>query len=329
MNFTIKSYIKYISRKNLLLPGIIAVVIALLLILLPLKNEFNPPKVSTREELSQIVDKKIGFVEYNFENLHYTYYDYYAKDPEKSACYYYTLDEGENPKCTFFLIPLEKTNNKSETLTAYTAKAKIVKKDSRFENFINAFSADIGWNTKDLKDISGNYVVSEFDYHPSFTSIIMILLFILLAMSIAYFIANLVFMIKPHLHPACKRLKKFGLSRKDFKEIDYELANYLLIRAGNIYLTENYLVVFGRRNLWLVPLYNIVWVYQYAIWKPFVKKENLNFRCTIVTSPKSYVRVYGTKKADNDKIFAYLKTYFSHISVGYSNEIKKDLEKII
>ncbi len=304
-------------------------VIVLLLIILPLKNEFNPPKVASMDELTQIVKKKIGFVEYNFENLHYSGYDYYTNNPKKSACYYYILDEGQSPRCTFFLIPLGETNNKAEVLEKYTAKAKILKRDTRFENFINAFSQDIGWNAKDLKEICGNYVVSAFDYHPGFTTVIMILLFILLAISVAYFITNLIFMFYPHLHPACKRLNKFGLSRRDFKEIDIELANNLLIRAGNIYLTENYLVIFGKRNLWLVPLYNIVWVYQYAIWKPFVKKEKLNFRCTIVTSPKSYVRVYGTKKSNNDKIFGYLKNYFSHISVGYSTEVKKNLEKLI
>lgn len=329
MNFTIKSYIKYISRKNLLLPGIITVLIAILLIVLPLKNEFNPQKVSSIQELSDTVSKKIGFVEFTFTNLHYSNYDYYTKDPKKSACYYYVLEDGESPKCTFLLIPLEYTNNKAETLETYTAKAKIIKNDARFENFINAFSKDVGWNAKDIKNISGNYCVSQFDYHPGFTIAIMVLLFLLLAISVIYFISNLIFMFSPRLHPACKRLRKFGLSQRDFKEIDFELENYLLIRAGNIYLTENYLVIFGRRNLWMVPLYNIVWVYQYAIWNPFANKNNLNYRCTIVTSPKSYVRINGTKKSNNDKIFAYLKNYFSHITVGYSDEIKKRMEKII
>ena len=329
MNFTIKSYIKYISRKNLLLPGIIAIVIILLLIFLPLKNEFNPPKVSSIDELNAVVSKKIGFVDINISNLHYSNYDYYTKNPKKSACYYYVLDESESPKCTFFLIPLESTNNKAEIIENYSAKAKIVKKDTRFENFVNAFSSDVGWNASDIKDISGNFVVSQFDYHPGLTIVITILLFILLAISVIYFIANLIFMISPRMHPACKRLRNFGLSGRDFREIDIELTNNLLIHAGNIYLTENYLVILGNRNLWLVPLYNIVWVYQYAIWNPFVKKNKLNYRCTIVTSPKSYVRVSGTKKANNDKIFGYLKENFSHITVGYSDEIKENLEKLI
>ncbi len=329
MHFTIKSYIKFISRKNLLLPGIIALVIAILLIVLPLKNEFNPPKVSSIDEINATVNKNIGYVDFNMSNLHYSNYDYYTKNPKKSACYYYVLDEGESPKCTFFLIPLEYTNNKAEVLDTLCAKAKVVKKDARFKNFINAFSSDVGWNASDMEKISGNFVVSQYDYHPTLTIIITILLFILLAISILYFVANLIFMISPRLHPACKRLRTFGLSGRDFKEIDIELANNRLIHAGNIYLTENYLVILGNRNLWLVPLYNIVWVYQYAIWNPFVKKNKLNYRCTIVTSPKSYVRVNGTKKSDNDKIFGYLKENFSHIAVGYSDEIKEKMETLI
>ena len=329
MNFTIKSYIKYVSRKNLLLPGLALLVTAILLIILPLKYEFNPPKASSGDEIRTLSEKKIGFTDFTLENLHYSNYDYYTGNKKVSACYYYVLDEGSHPSCTFILIPVENTQNKSETLATYTAKAKIVKGDKRFEKFTKAFAADIGWNVKDLKNICGGYVVSEYDYHPGLTIFITILLILLLAISVIYFVANLIFMYKPHLHPACKRLHKYGLSRRDFKEIDYELSNYLLFKAGNMYVTENYLVIFGKRNLWMVPLYNIVWAYQFAIWNPFVNKSKLNYNLTIITSPKTHVIIRGNKKSNTDKVLVFLKNNFTHISVGYSEEIKKNLKGLI
>lgn len=329
MNFTINSYIKYVSKKNLLLPGIVAVITAILLIALPLKYEFNPPKTSSNEEIKALSKKKIGFTDFTLENLHYSNYDYYTGNKKVSACYYYVLDEGVHPSCTFILIPIENTQNKSETLATYTAKAKIIKGDKRFEKFIESFASDIGWNSSDLKNICGGYVVSEYDYHPGLTIFITILLILLLAISVVYFLANLVFMFKPHLHPSCKRLHKYGLARRDFKEIDYELSNYLLFKAGNMYVTENYLVIFGKRNLWMVPLYNIVWAYQFAIWNPFVNKSKLNYNLTIITSPKTYVLVRGNKKANTDKVLAFLKNNFTHISIGYSEKIKKSLKGLI
>ena len=124
-------------------------------------------------------------------------------------------------------------------------------------------------------------------------------------------------------------LKHFGLDGKDFTEIDKELAENLLIRAGRIYVTENYLIVLGKRTLWMVPLFNIVWAYKFSNWNPLVKKNKLTYSLVIITSPKDKISIHGNKKSHTDEILAFLDENFSHITVGYTDEIREKMEELL
>ena len=185
------------------------------------------------------------------------------------------------------------------------------------------------WDADALKEVSHGFVVSQFDYRPGLIMILVALIILLIAACAVYMIANLIYIWKPHLHPACRRLKHFGLDGEDFTEIDHELAEDLLISAGQIYVTENYLIVIGKRNLWMVPLFNIVWAYKYSEWNPFVKKKKLTYSLVIVTSPKEKITIRGNKKPHTDKILQFLDSSFTHITVGYSDEIREQMEELL
>ena len=144
-----------------------------------------------------------------------------------------------------------------------------------------------------------------------------------------YMIANLIVLKAPHLHPACRRLKRFGLDGQDFTEIDQELEDALIISAGQIHVTENYLIAIGKHNLWMIPLFNTVWVYRYAGWNPFVKKNKLTYSLVIVTSPKDRITIHGNSRHSTDLLLQYLKKNYQHITVGYSDEIRERMEELI
>ena len=329
MDLTIKSYLKKISRKNLIFPGIVLVISVLILVFAPFGQFFNPPKASSLEEIIRLKEEGARYVEFSLDDLHYTTYDYYTGRGDNASCYYYILDEKENPVCVFFLIPSEFTNNRSEVLAHYSAKATFVSGGNRFDTFLSGFATDIGWNRDDLAAVSGNFAVSQYDYRPGLTTVIQILLALIVLASFIYFLANIVVIFAPHLHPACRRLKRFGLDGRDFTEIDKELSENLLIRAGRIYVTENYLIGLGKRNLWMIPLFNIVWAYKFSSWNPLVKKNKLTYSLVIITSPKDKVSIRGNKKSGADQILLFLEENFSHITVGYSDEIREKMEELL
>ncbi|MBR3244609.1 MAG: hypothetical protein IKF90_18295 [Parasporobacterium sp.] len=301
----------------------------MLFLFIPFQEIFTPPKASSIEEIRKIYEDGNRYVEFNLNDLHYTTYDYYSGGKDNASCYYYILDEDNGPSCVFFLIPAAFTDDRADTLKNYSAKAKFVSGGERFETFIQGFSTDIGWDSEDLLEISGHFVVSQTDYRPTLINVFIILILVILAVSLIYILANIVCIAAPHLHPACRRLKRFGLDGKDFTEIDRELSEKLLIHAGRLYVTENYLVALGKRNLWMIPLFNIVWAYKYSNWNPLVKKNKLSYSLIVITSPKDKVSIRGNRKVHTDRILKFLEDNYSHIVVGYTDEIREQMEELL
>lgn len=329
MNVTIRSYIKKIAQRNLIFPGIILVLAALLLIFAPFEQFFNPPKATSIEEIIRLQKTGARYVEFDLNDLRYTTYDYYTGRGNDASCYYYILDETDSPVCVFFLIPEEYTNDRADVLDHYHARARFVSGGNRFETFLTGFSTDIGWNTEALSEISGHFAVSQTDYRPGLVNVLMGLLCAVILACLGYMIANIIFIIAPHLHPSCRRLRRFGLDGRDFTEIDRELADNLLIRAGRMYVTDNYLIVLGKRSLWMIPLFNIVWAYKYSRWNPFVKKNKLSYSLIVVTSPKDRIVISGNQKSHTDRILKFLSDNYSHITVGYSDEIREQMKELL
>lgn len=329
MDITIRNYIKRISRANLIFPLIIFVAALVLFLLVPFREIFLPPKASSIEEIKKIYEEGGHYVDFSLSDLHYTTYDYYTGGKGGASCYYYILDESESPSCVFFLIPEQFTNGRADVLETYSAKARFVSGGSRLDTFISGFSTDIGWDSNALLEISGHFAVSQTDYRPGLINAIMILVILIMLACLVYIIANIACIFAPHLHPACRRLRHFGLDGRDFTEIDRELSENLLIRAGRLYVTENYLIALGKRNLWMIPLFNIVWAYKFSNWNPFVKKNKLSYSLIVITSPKDKVSISGNRKAHTDRILSFLEENYSHITVGYTDEIREKMESLL
>lgn len=329
MNKSIRDTIKLISKKNLLFPGIIAIVMILILVLVPVKQIFDPPTAESIDDIVRIYKEGGKYVHVSLQNLNYSNFDYYTNKQSRQAAYYFLLDEENGPSCIFFLIPSEDTNGKAKVLETYDAKAKFITGDVRFETFINGFAQDIGWDSEALKEISFGFAVSQFDYRPGLTVMLSVLVIAVLAICVLYMLVNILFIFLPHLHPSCRRLKKFGLDGEDFSEIDRELKDDLLIHAGNIYVTENYIVDIGKHNIWMIPLFNIVWAYSYGTWNSLVKKNKLKYSLVIITSPKAKITIAGNRKRDVEDVLSFLENNYTHITVGYSDELREKMEKLL
>ncbi len=329
MNRSIRETIKSISKKNLLFPGIIAIVMVLILVLAPFQQVFNPPTASSIDDIVKIYNNGAKYVHVSISDLNYSNFDYYTNNQNRQASYYYKLDEENGPSCIFFLIPTENTNEKSEVLETYDAKARFLTGDVRFDTFLNGFAQDIGWDREALKEICFGFVVSQFDYRPGLTMILAGLIAAVIILCVIYIVINIFFIFLPHLHPSCRRLKRFGLDGEDFSEIDRELRDSLLISAGNIHITENYIVDIGKHNIWMIPLFNVVWAYSYGTWNPLVKKNKLKYSLVVVTSPKAKITIAGNKKHDVEWVLSFLENNYTHITVGYSDELREKMEKLL
>ncbi|MBR6349439.1 MAG: hypothetical protein IKR67_02720 [Lachnospiraceae bacterium] len=328
MHKSIKQYIKKISTVNLIFPVIICIIMVVLLLVIPSKNVFSPTEATSIGQIKEIYSKDEGYVDFSIDDLLYTGYDYYSGSTPV-ASYYYSVDANSGSLCAFFLIPLEKGQSPQEVINHYSAKAKLVDDDKYFSTFLAAYASDIGWSTQGLIEASGGFLVSDPDYHPEIFVITRILIYIVLLLCGISILANIIVFFVPHLHHSCRRLRIFGLDGSDVSYIDRELVKNVVIEEDNIVVTDHFLVIFGKNDLCMVPLFNIIWTYRYNRWHPLRSKDKMSYSINIITSPKDKITMHGCKKKSTDAVLKFLDEEFSHITVGYSDEIREEMEKLI
>ena len=329
MKKTVLGYIKYISRRNLIFPGIILAAVIILALLLPIRSVLSPEEAASAGEIVSLSESGAEYVRIEFDALSYTGYDYYVNN-RPVASYYYILNEDDADNvCMFFLVPTNSSENTADKILHYSANARIITGNTQFKIFLDEFSDDIGWSHDGLLDACSGLLVSSYDYHSALYIILLVLLALIFIWALAYILANVIILIDPTRHEACRRLIKYGLDGEDFTAIDEELAHDTIINAGNLFATTHYLVAFGQHSIFVVPLFNIIWAYKYSSWNHFSRIRKLKYTLVVTTSPKDTIRVPGNRKKDVDKILNFLGEDFSHITIGYSEEIRAQIDKLI
>lgn len=308
MKTSIRKYIKYISLKNMILPVIVLVIVVAALFLIPFKDIFQPDEASSAKECLEMYEEGERYVKVSISELTYTGYDYYKNGVAEASFYYSETEDG----CVFFLVSEE---DKQESF-----RARMVRRNEYVNTFLANFARDLSISEAGLEKISGGFIVSGVDYRLWMYIALFALVVAAALAAFLFMLANIIIFFNPSAHPACRRLKKYGLSGKDFSDIDRELKEEIIVEAGNMFATSHYLVVFGRSTLCMVPLFNIVWAYKYLSRQLFVSRRLLSYTLVIYTSPGGKIVMRGNRKKYTDTILAFLGRDFSHITVGYTEE---------
>lgn len=319
MKRTIRKYIKRISLKNLILPGIILIIALVLARYVPFEQMLLPENVTSAAGIISEADGGSRFVSFEIDDLTYTGYDYY-KNGKATASFYYTFTQG-NENCVFFLI--------EDGASLNSGTAKIVTKREYVNTFLANYAKDLNLSTQALLELSGGYIISTYDYNIFYYMAMAVILALIVLLCVIYIIGNIIVFFAPSIHPSCRRLKKYGLSGKDFSEIDAELENDTIIEAGNMFATSHYLIVFGRGTINMVPLFNVIWAYSFVGRQLFVARRLLSYTFVVYTSPMSKIVMRGNRKKNVDKILKFLDRDFSHIEVGYTQETHKKIRRMI
>ena len=318
MKLSIRRYIKRISLKNLIAPVIVFLCAAAVWDLIPFDEMFFPETVYSADELAASVSSGTTYISYEIDGLVYTGYDHYD-GADIDGRFYYTFTSDEKT-CIFFLV--------NETDEPGYAAAKVVYNDEYANTFIANYASDLELSYEALEEISGGYILSSRDYRLYYYIILAASLAAIALVCALYILWNFIVFFFPSAHPACRRLKKYGLSGRDFSDIDAELANDRIIEAGNIYATSHYMVVFGKGTIYMIPLFNIVWAYRYVSRQIFVSRRLLSYTLVVYTSPGGRITMRGNKKRNTDKILSFLNRDFSHITVGYTEENHKMIREM-
>ena len=318
MKRTIRRYIKKISLKNLILPALILAAVTAAAFAIPFDAMLIPCRVNSVSELAAAVSSGEKYIEYDLEDLVYTGEDLYKGD-EAAAGFYYLISE-DSESCVFFLVSGGDEVN--------SGRARVVSRDEYVLSFLKNYSAKLLLSAGELEEISGGYIISSYDYHFWVYLALAALLCAMVLVCLVYILFNIIIFFAPLLHPSCRRLKRYGLSGRDFSDIDRELEEDRIIEAGNLFATSHYLVAFQKGTLSMIPLFNIVWAYHYVSGKFPFSRRLLSYTLVVYTSPAGKVIMRGNRKKDTDRILSFLDRDFSHIAVGYTEEEHRKIKEM-
>lgn len=240
---------KKVSFRRLLLKNTVALALPMLVLLcvlifiilrFPVIQNVQDVELTNTDNLSEQLDDiyKSGRtnVVYEAHDLQYTGIEYLENGKCKGA-YYYNIDKSG---LNFFLI---KTEKPSQTIDSVLFKGKIINNEIMVEYIMKQFEENTKLYSEMMDGFVNTYIISEPDYPYKFIILVYVVILIPVIAGVLIITYTLLIWMVPGIHPQTRQLAEYGDTRAIIDELDIELKNRIVFRYGNIYITENYMVV--------------------------------------------------------------------------------------
>ena len=316
------SHIRKTSIKHLVISMVPLIIIFIILALIPFKEIFWSDYVNTAGDAVRAHQNGTTFITVNPEVIYYTGYDL-MEDGKSKGAYYYEI-QNDN-KCIFYLM-----NEAKDTIeSSYKSSGILVKfkkSNGLFDNMLEMLSKTIDWNYDGLKEITSDIILVQIDNVVWIYQVVFVILLIIILYLLYIVINSLLYSIFPVLHPAVRKIKRF-LNYDSYKvlseDLDYQVVTDVA-HAGGMYITENFFIHLGNFYVNIVPLSEIVFVYEnsqmrslsgmhFKILYTLHLRGNKRFRCSCP----------GKTKEDADFILDYFAKNYPDILNGYTDENRK------
>jgi phage shock protein PspC (stress-responsive transcriptional regulator) len=237
------SFRKILFRNTLALAFPMLVLLGVLMVLIlkfPVIQNTQDTQIEATDNLATQLEEIYGTgrtnVLYEAYKLNYTGVNY-LEDGKLVGAYYYNIDDdGLN----FFLI---ETDSPEQFIDSISLRGKVVKNEIMVNYIMDRFEESTDVNSDMVAGFASSYMISVPDYPYRFIMLIYVVIFIPIIAGTLIVAYTLLIWMMPQIHPQTRQLVEYGDVRTVIKELDDELKNKLIFRHGNIYVTDNYLVV--------------------------------------------------------------------------------------
>ena len=302
----------------MIIPLCVVIIMLTILLLCPFLLIFHPEKADNL----YAIKSTDSYVNVTADILHYSGYNL-IKTGQKEYGYYYGLKDDH---CVFVIIPVDKTP-KTE-LKNYSFKGKIIRPNSTYREMLSAFSKDLNWNENSLKKITGNFVISNADYHPVRYMILLWCVLIIFLIALKKLLGNIAGYLNPYLYPVCTFLGK--KEQKAFiDDAQYELNSENFLQINSMYITENYFIDLGKTKVSIIPLNEIVWCYRLGESRQKGRNHSPEYAlCFTILSGSVIMAKHKTSDEALEVINAIRATEYD-IIIGHSESKRREAKKII
>lgn len=322
----ILSYIRKNQCKRLFYPLMLLVVVIFLVWRSPVTEYVTKRTISNAMLINDSMAKKVLYAKIKTGTLYYSGEDCLAGG-ELVGHYYYELIGGS---CHFYLIRAVAGYPASKTLEGQT----IIGRVDAFEPEIldpltQKLAEDISWDAKSLKSVCQKYFVNQTAYLNRREIVLMVVLLLVFVLMIVVFIRTFLYIINPRLTKTYRNLEHYGNPEKILSDVEKQIRRRILLQTKTLILTPRYLVELSDDICAIIPLPEVLWIYDHAAMRRTIKGRQLSYTIHVVTMKGEEYTLTGKSHREVSAIYHELNTRYPNFFFGYSKEHQEMVQYVL
>lgn len=322
----ILSYIRKNQCKRLFYPLMLLGVVIFLVWRSPVTEYVTKRTISNAVLINDSMAKKVLYAKIRTGTLYYSGEDCLAGG-ELVGHYYYELIGGS---CHFYLIRAVAGYPASKTLEGQT----IIGRVDAFEPEIldpltQKLAEDISWDAKSLKSVCQKYFVNQTAYLNRREIVLMVVLLLVFVLMIVVFIRTFLYIINPRLTKTYRNLEHYGNPEKILNDVEKQIRRRILLQTKTLILTPRYLVELSDDICAIIPLPEVLWIYDHAAMRRTIKGRQLSYTIHVVTMKGEEYTLTGKSHREVSAIYHELNTRYPNFFFGYSKEHQEMVQYVL
>lgn len=322
----ILSYIRKNQCKRLFYPLMLLGVVIFLVWRSPVTEYVTKRTISNAVLINDSMAKKVLYAKIKTGTLYYSGEDCLAGG-ELVGHYYYELIGGS---CHFYLIRAVAGYPASKTLKGQT----IIGRVDAFEPEIldpltQKLAEDISWDAKSLKSVCQKYFVNQTAYLNRREIVLMVVLLLVFVLMIVVFIRTFLYIINPRLTKTYRNLEHYGNPEKILNDVEKQIRRRILLQTKTLILTPRYLVELSDDICAIIPLPEVLWIYDHAAMRRTIKGRQLSYTIHVVTMKGEEYTLTGKSHREVSAIYHELNTRYPNFFFGYSKEHQEMVQYVL
>lgn len=322
----ILSYIRKNQCKRLFYPLMLLGVVIFLVWRSPVTEYVTKRTISNAVLINDSMAKKVLYAKIKTGTLYYSGEDCLAGG-ELVGHYYYELIGGS---CHFYLIRALAGYPASKTLEGQT----IIGRVDAFEPEIldpltQKLAEDISWDAKSLKSVCQKYFVNQTAYLNRREIVLMVVILLVFVLMIVVFIRTFLYIINPRLTKTYRNLEHYGNPEKILSDVEKQIRRRILLQTKTLILTPRYLVELSDDICAIIPLPEVLWIYDHAAMRRTIKGRQLSYTIHVVTMKGEEYTLTGKSHREVSAIYHELNTRYPNFFFGYSKEHQEMVQYVL
>lgn len=322
----ILSYIRKNQCKRLFYPLMLLGIVIFLVWRSPVTEYVTKRTISNAVLINDSMAKKVLYAKIKTGTLYYSGEDCLAGG-ELVGHYYYELIGGS---CHFYLIRALAGYPASKTLEGQT----IIGRVDAFEPEIldpltQKLAEDISWDAKSLKSVCQKYFVNQTAYLNRREIVLMVVLLLVFVLMIVVFIRTFLYIINPRLTKTYRNLEHYGNPEKILNDVEKQIRRRILLQTKTLILTPRYLVELSDDICAIIPLPEVLWIYDHAAMRRTIKGRQLSYTIHVVTMKGEEYTLTGKSHREVSAIYHELNTRYPNFFFGYSKEHQEMVQYVL